>query len=330
MKTKILYTVFSIALSLALVFSFSCTKHIAEINSNESEISQAQSNENEEIKQNPETDVTSPIAQNEEDQENLHTDSAETSDLSGNALNYDDIIKYFIKPLALNEKPELDKGFDFTLDTLDESNLEENFNIYGFYPKIEGPPNSSFEKFNKEIIDFVETTSSDFKAELKKMYESLEGQEDGEPYNFTNELAVSGCPQLCGNKISSVIFLNYYFTGGAHGSTLPVPLNFDMQADRLLELEDIFKKDSDYLEKLAELCKKDLKEQMSDPDALYVESMFEEGTSPEYENYSNFVMLQNDIVIIFSQYQIAPYAAGMFGVRIPYTELSGYLVDNLI
>ena len=60
------------------------------------------------------------------------------------------------------------------------------------------------------------------------------------------------------------------------------------------------------------------------------DEIFEEGTEPVYENYSNFVLLQNDIVVIFGQYQIAPYAAGMFGVRIPYEELAPYLNDILL
>ncbi|MDD3520749.1 MAG: RsiV family protein, partial [Actinomycetota bacterium] len=101
-----------------------------------------------------------------------------------------------------------------------------------------------------------------------------------------------------------------------------------MKSSKMLELKDIFKKDSGYLNKLSDCCRADLKKQLENIDVA-TDEMFEEGTAPVYENYSNFVLLQNDIVIIFGQYQIAPYAAGMFGVRIPYEELSSYLAEGL-
>ncbi len=252
--------------------------------------------------------------------------SSETSNESDS--DYEDFIEYFIKPLNLNTEPELEKGFSFELMSIDESNPEENYIISGTYPGINGPSGSNYEKFNSEIIALIETFSSDFRTDVEKTNEEFSDQTTSEDWIYTNELDISSSVQLCSSKISSVIFLNYYYTGGAHGITLSNPLNYDMKESKIIELKDIFKNDSDYLNKLSDYCREDLSKQLQNMDAV-PDEIFKEGTAPVYENYSNFVILQNDIVIIFGQYQIAPYAAGMFGVRIPYEELASYLAEGL-
>ena len=51
------------------------------------------------------------------------------------------------------------------------------------------------------------------------------------------------------------------------------------------------------------------------------EEMLKKGTKPNLDNFRNFVFDKNDIVIFFNQYDVAPYVAGSFIVRVPYSKI---------
>ena len=49
--------------------------------------------------------------------------------------------------------------------------------------------------------------------------------------------------------------------------------------------------------------------------------MMIEGTSEKIENYSNFAITNNGILVFFDYYQVAPYYYGVQKVLIPYNKL---------
>ena len=46
-----------------------------------------------------------------------------------------------------------------------------------------------------------------------------------------------------------------------------------------------------------------------------------EGTKPTKENFSNFVLSNDGIILFFKYYQVAPYSQGEFKVTIPYNSI---------
>ncbi len=332
MKQKGIFIYLSIIVSLCLVlfFGFSCKANTGINNQKPAGSSESLSSDMENSNSADNNSNLTSENNNTADTKNSSDDQEtdETQSDSAEEWSYDDFVKYFIKPLNLNAEVDLEDGFDVRLVNINENNPEDNYNIDGMYPAIKGPSGSTADKFDDEVKAFVERLSSDFIKEVKKANEEL-AQDFPEGMKFTNELNINGSPQMIGSKISSVLFLNYYFTGGAHGMTISNPLNYDMKTLKMLELKDIFKSDSEYLQKLSDYCRADLQKQLKETESVSNDEMFEDGIAPVYENYSNFVLLKNDIVIIFGQYQIAPYAAGMFGVRIPYKELDAYLADGI-
>jgi hypothetical protein len=54
-----------------------------------------------------------------------------------------------------------------------------------------------------------------------------------------------------------------------------------------------------------------------------------EGTK-DWSDFSNFTFTEEGILITFASYQVASYSAGMPTVKVPYQNISRYLVDNVL
>ena len=114
----------------------------------------------------------------------------------------------------------------------------------------------------------------------------------------------------------------YSWLGGAHPNTYYKGICFDTKTGKELSLQDIA---ADYDGVYDSVCQK-LKEE-NDPDMFFegyedtVKAMFY-GKDPDYGSVQWFLM--NDrVVILFNQYDIAPYAAGQICVEIPFAENAG-------
>lgn len=51
------------------------------------------------------------------------------------------------------------------------------------------------------------------------------------------------------------------------------------------------------------------------------EEMFNKGIEEKIENFRNFVFDKNNIILFYNPYDVAPYVAGSFIVKIPYENL---------
>lgn len=107
------------------------------------------------------------------------------------------------------------------------------------------------------------------------------------------------------NNILSITTDEYSFTGGAHGNTLRTPYNFNTVNGKTIALKDLFKKGYDY----KTVINKEIKRQM----ALNKDMMYYTNPSEAFKSISDnqtYYIKDGNIVIYFSQYEIAPYAAG--------------------
>lgn len=102
---------------------------------------------------------------------------------------------------------------------------------------------------------------------------------------------------------------------------------YDLSADREVEMENIMK--DGYLKYISQLSENYFKE-----DEIYKESidssLFKEGIYPSKENYSNFILKQDKILIIFDKYQLFSGNFGAPSVEIPYRDLKDYIKDELL
>lgn len=101
----------------------------------------------------------------------------------------------------------------------------------------------------------------------------------------------------------SVMFQDYQYAGGAHGSTIQTAFTLDLTNGQVLGLKDLFKEDADYIPVISSSVKAQLEERK------LTEALFEP-LGPIRGNQAYFLNPKG-IVVYYQQYEILPYAAGI-------------------
>jgi hypothetical protein len=112
--------------------------------------------------------------------------------------------------------------------------------------------------------------------------------------------------------------VDWYSAGAAHPNSYSRTLNYDLDSGTVLALADLFKPDAPFLEALSAYSVKVLTEKGT--------LMFPDGAQPSDENYQNWNLTLDGLLITFDDYQVAPHVAGPQQVVIPYAELTD-LID---
>lgn len=113
--------------------------------------------------------------------------------------------------------------------------------------------------------------------------------------------------------ILSLNLIVYSFTGGAHGMTIIKSLTFDTKTGKQYELKDLFKPGSDYVKKLSDIIRVDIKKwdvQLLDPPFI------------EIRPDQDFYIADTSLVIYFQLYEITPYAWGFPYFPIPILDIA--------
>lgn len=90
--------------------------------------------------------------------------------------------------------------------------------------------------------------------------------------------------------------------------------------DQIIDIEYLLGKDATILDTLQKECLENLKDNEKIKEYSTSEWL-EKGLAKQNENYSEFVLTEDFFVVIFNEYKIAPYVAGIFEVEIPYDKL---------
>ncbi len=127
----------------------------------------------------------------------------------------------------------------------------------------------------------------------------------------------------------SYVYLMYADTLGAHPNAYYRTFTFDKETGEGLTLGDLFVPGSDYLARLSSSSRAKLVTQIAEVSGVSESElnmdMIDAGTTPDEDNYLNFYLEGNALVIIFAPYQVGPWALGMQEVRLPKSELSAIL-----
>jgi len=119
----------------------------------------------------------------------------------------------------------------------------------------------------------------------------------------------------------SIKFTGYvYIPGAAHGNNVLFSYNFDLKNGKEINLEDLFKPNSNYLVILSDYVTKELNNQPSD-----LWKLSENGALPKTENFKIFNISKNGLLFTFGDYQLSNYATGPQTIWVPYE----YLKDTL-
>lgn len=201
-----------------------------------------------------------------------------------------------------------DSNMRFETVTIKENSKRNTIEVQ--YPEVKGGDEKAREIINNSIRDFVLIGVAEFR---KLMQETVSS-----PGPLVMQMDYSIHHVKSG--IVSIVFRGYQYTGGAHGLSTFETFIFDTSDGQSLSFEEIFKENSNYLQVISDYVTAELSKQV-DADTDWIKT----GASADPKNYRYYYLTQEGLVVIFPEYQVAPYAAGPSTVTVPYDVLNSII-----
>ncbi len=174
-------------------------------------------------------------------------------------------------------------------------------NVHIYEPRVAGLPDDVQRRINQAI----EAQGRQLIAEQKKV--QIEGTTEMQGYY---ELKTNQ------RSVLSLILTNYAYTPPmAHGMTYAKSLTFNVQTGRAYSLKELFKPGSDYVRRISDLIRAQIKER-----EIPLLGDFK-GIRPDQDYY----IADKALVVYFQLYEISPYYVGF-----PMFPISVYALQDLI
>ena len=135
-------------------------------------------------------------------------------------------------------------------------------------------------------------------------------------------------------------FVSFHFTmssmmsGAAHPFNFNVTLTYNLETGVSIGLDDLFVKDSDYLNVISKLAlqkTKDAIKKITGQEIIDIEQKtIVTGTEAKIENYNAFALTDTGIEFYFDSYQVATYAVGPVTIEFTYEELKDILKPEFV
>lgn len=174
------------------------------------------------------------------------------------------------------------------------------------YPVFEKEP-----LLNAQVSDVVQKALEAFNSEF------FSAEAPAYPQGFQFDIDSSSVYEDS-NHISFLLNVYQYIGGAAHGSASHIPITYSKQTKKLLSLEEALQPaQKDWLAALSTEARKQLNAQVQKKTFSSDEDWINRGTEPTKENFAVFKLEKNSVRIVFSQYQVGPYASGMPEIVVP-------------
>jgi uncharacterized protein YecT (DUF1311 family) len=189
-------------------------------------------------------------------------------------------------------------------------------------------------KFYKISINYPKTGNSAIDADLRAWAQELfddfkkygaEAEEDaliaktGGHYeaelNFTVERDDA--------QVLSLVFHYYTFTGGAHPNTVIYARNYLKPDGRRVFIAELLGHEG--VKRLSAIAIAEINKLFSENGGSGDDEWVARGAGPQADNFEAYVWKKNSLLLIFSSYQVAPYAAGPQEIEIPLSQLKGFV-----
>ena len=212
-------------------------------------------------------------------------------------------------PLATATAAPLYQQVSLTSVPAEEDSQSPAYKITTQTPTLTGSDDPRLAAFNQETSSLVKQAVEAFKQNMADLGPA--------PIPATSTFDLRYALVSSPGYIYSIKFdTEGYVAGAAHPYHLTYTLNYDLEEGKDLSLADLFLPNSGYLEVIANYCTSQLMTRDIGFDAI-----FQQGAAPLPENYKNWNITPDGLMITFDEYQVAPYAAGPQTVVVPYVEL---------
>lgn len=223
--------------------------------------------------------------------------------------------------------PQIYHLYDYVdMVTTERYYTEQNpkISVKAVYPQLEGDENDqAIAGFNDLTRKLIKKEIAAFRAKIKEI----------QPYNKEGDQASKRSTLFIDYNSAAIKpnddhLLSVRFTIQGFISSMPQPyhyyrvINFDLDTGEQIELADLFAPGSDYLSTLSTLASESLKKHLAN------KNMIDEGTLPTANNFKNWNLKPDGILITFDEYQVAPYVKGTQTVLIPYTDLKSVIAPE--
>lgn len=207
--------------------------------------------------------------------------------------------------------------FQVATETIKEENNQPP-SPYGIdleYPRFSGAPEPAADDLNQQVNELVTRQRTEF-DEMVKTPTPVEFQTGPHGLNMRYEVRYND-----GKYVSIYFQISLYNSGAAHPLPYSETLTYDVGNQRVLQLGDLFQPGSDYLTVLSEKSIASLHSQDI--------TGGEEGAAPVENNYRNWNLSPDGLLITFDPYQVAAYARGYVPILIPWAELGDILTLDI-
>ena len=176
----------------------------------------------------------------------------------------------------------------------------------------------AFEKeMNAIITDNIMNFYNNSKDEAKKYFENVKDIENKFIANADFKIKKNG------EGILSLVVEFYEYKGGAHGFYQEIPYNISVDYEKIIDLNDLFKINSNYKEILEKEIKKQISE-LEKQDKNNVGVYDFKGLKEDQK----FYIEDDDLVIYFDLYDITPYALGIPKFKINISTIQDIIKDE--
>lgn len=229
-----------------------------------------------------------------------------------------------------NESAEIQPYVQLIVENIRRSNSsgKEYFYRIRSYPKVSMPENpQAAEAINSYYRDQI-LSQSDEEAEqfIQSWVSDPETYDYDFSYEYTEEIS-------CARADTSVLSFSIYcsdYEGGAHPGEGQKSENFDGQTGEHLSLSDVLTEDPLSSERLAALIANGMYADEEVYSMLYDTAEIPQNAKKLVEEGTNWYFTQDGMVFYFSPYAIAPYAAGIIEIKVPYAALSTIVKDQYL
>lgn len=184
--------------------------------------------------------------------------------------------------------------------------------------------NSQIFKYVKKHIEIDCDTIKDLDylslaASFINSYEDIKRAFPNEPLPW--EASVDGTYEIFDNKSVNIV-LNYYtFTGGAHGNSGIVSSFFNLKNGDLIPQRDLFL-DFEGFKKIAEQEFRNISNLSATASINKNGNLFKNN---QFSLPQNIIINQNEIILYYNKYEIAPYSSGTTILKFPMKTFKKYL-----
>jgi len=182
-------------------------------------------------------------------------------------------------------------------------------------------PYTDNEQINKSISEWIDNQKKEFTADIKKRKDSLEEKKFRAHLNIqveTKEIAV---------RLYTLEFQVYKITGGANGLTTIKSFVIDLNENKQLQFNDVFKLDEGAIERIQKLIMESLYNNQKISPYLFDDMVQKVLKSVDKLQWS---VSKDNVTFYFDEYEIAAGAAGEIKVKIPIKEIKPYLNEKIV